>query len=160
MSFLDQLEFILAFGGFILFIGLGLFVGGWNERRHYDSIRRREQEMSDMLVTDLRSMPFSFAQGAPSLVIAEVAIGSDYLKSFLSSLRKIFGGEMKSYLTLADRARREAKLRIMEQARRQGYNAVANVRYYSADVGGNASGAGKMPLVTVIACGTAYHARG
>ena len=40
----------------------------------------------------------------------------DYLKNFLSRIRNIFGGEMKSYRTLMVRARREALLRIVEQA--------------------------------------------
>ena len=53
--------------------------------------------------------------------MAEVVVASDYLKSWLASWRKMFGGEMKSFRTLQERAKREAVLRLTEQAVAQGF---------------------------------------
>ena len=161
-----MVELYLSLGFFCGFILLGLVVGGLNERRHYASILRREDELSDMLVTQTKdfprrstspaSAPLSDAPQA-AFVVAEVVIATDYLKSFLAMLRNIFGGRVHSYQTLLDRARREATLRILEQARSQGYNAVCNVRLASADIAGNAT-ARKTAMAAILAWGTAYHA--
>jgi uncharacterized protein YbjQ (UPF0145 family) len=140
------------------FLLLGLLFGGHMERKHFQSLRHREQAMSHMLVTQLKSFP-NYCPGSspPCLIVAEFVVASDYLKSFLAGIRNLFGGEVKSYLTLVDRARREAILRVLEQARERGYNAVCNVRLDSADVGGNSIGR-RMPMAAILASGTAYHA--
>ena len=93
----------------------------------------------------------------PAIVVGETVIATDYLKSFLARLRNIFGGEIRSYRTLLERARREALLRIVEEARGMGYNAVCNVRFETADVGGNST-MRKVAMVAILASGTAYHA--
>jgi uncharacterized protein YbjQ (UPF0145 family) len=92
----------------------------------------------------------------PTIVFGEVAIASDYLKSFLARLRKIFGGEMRSYHSLLVRARREALQQLVESARAQGYNAICNIRVESSDIAGNAKRK-RMPMVAIIASATAYH---
>ena len=90
-------------------------------------------------------------------MIGEVVIATDYLKSFQATIRKIFGGRLGSYQTLLDRARREALLRVIEQAQDQGYNAVCNVRLETADVGGNTSQR-RVAMVGILGSGTAYQA--
>jgi len=139
-------------------LALGWVAGGLNERRHLRSLAEREQDYADVIISDLKSFPNVTAhQRPPRLVIAEVVIAADYLKAFLASFRRFFGGELRSYRTLMERGRREAILRLVEQARVQGYNALANLRVESADIGGNAQRRG-MPMVCVIAYATAYHA--
>jgi len=142
----------------VLMIAAGFVVGRMTEGAHLRDLDRREAEVRGMLVTDLRRFPGGVLnQPTPVLVQGEVCIATDYWKSFASSIRKIFGGEMKSYQTLIDRARREAVLRMLEEAKRQGYNAVCNVRLETADIGGAALSA-KQGAVTVeiLASGTAY----
>lgn len=150
--------FIFIFGPFLFLILLGLFVGGWNERRHFEKLKGREQQTSDIFVTQIKTYPSAIPENAqPRMVIAEVVIAADYLKSFLAKLRNIFGGEVKSFFSLMDRARREALVRILEQAQQHGYNAVCNVRIQTADIGGNSTKR-KAAMVAIIASGTAYHA--
>ena len=153
----EELIVAINIGGPLFLLAFGLFVGRYTERKHFRSIKQRERQMSDMLVTQLKSFPVADLD-APSacLVVAEVVIATDYLKSFLARLRNIFGGEVKSYQSLLVRARSEATLRIQEQARRQGYNAICNVRYQTADVGGNST-MRSLAMVAIIASGTAYH---
>ena len=135
---------------------LGLVAGKINERNHLRDMERREALLTHILVTDLRTTAPDIDPGrAPALVIGEVVIATDYLKTFLAGLRGIFGGELGSFLTLVTRARKEALLRLKEEAHRQGYNAICNVRMDPADIGGNTAQRG-IPMVAMIASGTAY----
>jgi len=146
--------------GIILFLlALGFFVGHYRETSHIRNLDQREQQMSDMLVSQLKSFPASGPGAAPpQMFFGETVIATDYFKSFLAKFRNIFGGEVKSYQSLLIRARRESLMRVLEQARNQGYNAVCNVRYESADIGGNST-ARQVAMVCIIATATAYHAR-
>jgi uncharacterized protein YbjQ (UPF0145 family) len=90
------------------------------------------------------------------MIVGESVIATDYLKTFLAGLRKIFGGELRSYQSLLVRARREALQRVVEEARRSGYNAICNVRLDGADVGGN-SKRRRVAMVCILASATAYH---
>ena len=140
------------------FIAIGWIWGSANEARHYRSIRARERLFSKMLITQLKTFPGLVSTSTKSsLVVAEVVIATDYLKSFLAGVRKIIGGEMKSYLSLVDRARREAVLRLAQRAHAEGFNAVCNVRMETSDIGGMSKG-GKTVMVTLVASGTAYEA--
>ncbi len=150
---------ILQFGLPVLFILLGLVVGTAVERAHLRELAAREREFADMLVTDVRSFPQGAegAEGAEgaTIVVGQAVIATDYLKSFLAGLKKVLGGELGSYLSLLDRARREAVLRMLEEARRGGYDAVCNLRLDTADVGGSGVAKGVV-MVALMASGTAY----
>lgn len=137
----------------------GLIIGRYNEKKHFANINERESVYEGFLTSQLKSYPgaVSPAPAPPTVVVAEVVIASDYLKSFLSGWRKIFGGEMKSFTTMQERAKREVILRLIEQAHAGGFNAVCNVRVEGVDLGGNTSRK-KVPMAAVIGSGTAYHA--
>ena len=153
------MELIIQLALLAFLLSLGLFVGGHAERKHFRSIARRETEMADMLVTQLKTFPnYTVGHTPPCLLVGEAVIATDYLKSFLARIRNIFGGEVRSYQRLLVRARQEAVLRILEQARSQGYNAICNVRLESADVGGSAVNRRGAAMVAIIASATAYHA--
>lgn len=138
-------------------LGLGLFVGRFTERRHIRRLDERESANGQFLISQLKSFPDAVAgPSPPTIIVGEAVIATDYLKTFLSGLRKIFGGELRSYQSLLTRARREALQRVVEQARRNGYNAICNLRYESADVGGN-SKARRVAMVAILASATAYH---
>lgn len=154
----DLIGLILTFGGIALFLALGYFVGGWTERKHFASLTEREQAHANVLVSQIKTFPGATADGpAPTVLFGEAVIASDYLKTFLAGLRNIFGGEVKSYQTLLDRARRESLQRILEQAQQQGYNAVCNVRFENADVGGNTATKKGAVMAAILASATAYH---
>jgi uncharacterized protein YbjQ (UPF0145 family) len=57
-----------------------------------------------------------------------VVVSLDYFKRIIAGLRGIIGGRVKTYEPLLDRARREAVLRMIEDAKARGYDAVVNVR--------------------------------
>ena len=103
------MEILITLGITIFFLMLGLIVGGMKERNHLASLDLREQQNANMLVCQIKSFPdHKSAKLAPTLLVAETVIATDYLKSFLAGLRNFFGGEVKSYQSLLVRARREA----------------------------------------------------
>lgn len=141
---------------------VGFFVGAHREREHFLDLDRREAAAADVLVTNLKGYPGATPGGGlppPRLIVGEVTIGSDAMKNWLSKWRKLFGGEMHSYVAMQTRARREARLRVIEQAKAAGYNAVCNLRFDGVDVSGaahSAQGTRRAATVAVIASGTAY----
>ncbi|MEO1995713.1 MAG: heavy metal-binding domain-containing protein [Planctomycetaceae bacterium] len=138
---------------------LGLIVGGTVQRRHFASIARRKVDFEDIFVTQLKSFPqWTHGEKPPRMVAAEVVIATDYLKSFLAKFRNLFGGEVRSYQTMLTRAREEALLRLLEQVRAQGFDALCNVRYQTADVGGDNTRK-KVAMAPILATGTAYYRR-
>lgn len=154
-----------------LLIGLGIpaglllimFVwGGFIERAHFRSLEAREAEMLDIVVTTTKKPSAdALAETPPRLVCGTAVISSDYFKTWLFGLRNVFGGESKTYTRLFERARREALLRMKEEARAAGCNAICNLRFESSDIGGNAStNNGKknkpMNMASCMVTGTAY----
>ncbi len=101
----------------LVLMTLGYIFGQAAERRHYKSIYRREQALIDLPTTSSK-----FPMGVvPSTEIKEaylvhgsVVISVDYFKRVVAGLRSFFGGGVRSYETLVDRARREAILRLKE----------------------------------------------
>ncbi len=144
-----------------LFIGplfvCGLIIGRTVEKRHFARLDAHEAANRDFFVTNLKNFPMAVTGGQDSgIVMSEVVIGSDYLKSFLAAWRRIFGGEIRSLQSLQTRAKREAIVRLIDQARQQGFNAICNVRLNSADISGATKSKKSMPMATVFATGTAY----
>lgn len=95
----------------------------------------------------------------PAMVTGSVVISMDYWKRFLSSFRMLFGGEVRAYRSLMERARREAVLRMQENAQAMGRNAVVNVRLESTKVASALSGGKGTTGVEVLAYGTAVRAQ-
>jgi len=153
---MDQL---IALAVTAVVILVGLFAGKATEKRHLASLDQREAENAGLLATTLKQ-PLNVSQSphTPVLVCGEAVIASDAFKSWATGLRNLFGGEAKNFGRLYSRARREATLRMLEDARRQGFDAVCNVRHMSTDIGGNAVRPQNkgMPMATCIAYGTAY----
>ncbi len=139
---------------------LGLIVGRHREKKHEADIVRRFTENRDFLITNLKSTPNASTEQTlpPKLFCAETVIACDYFKLVAMGLKTLFGGEMKSLESLQQRAKNESLLRIVEQARAEGYTAVSNVRFEASDIGGNTQNRGnkKAPMAAVIASATAY----
>jgi uncharacterized protein YbjQ (UPF0145 family) len=143
---------------FLVLVLLGMSAGTVAQRRHLRSLAAREADSGGFLITQIRFFPFAVVGPAPpTLVCSEVVISSDYFKTLLGNLRKIFGGELASYRSLVERARREAVQRLVEQATGRGYNAICNVRFETSDISGAAKGGRGIVMVTLLASATAYH---
>lgn len=138
---------------FISFLALGYFAGSWVERKHYTSIENREAETLAMPIVTGRNGYDSEQVKVGTLVQGSAVISVDYFKRILASLRNIFGGTIRSYETLIDRARREAILRMKESAP-EGTEIIVNVRVETSTVGKN-SHKKSVSCVEALAYGTA-----
>ncbi len=155
------MEFLISFVIFFFLISLGLIVGSTIERKHFRDLQARETACSDVFVTQIDNFPLaSPANQPPMMLIADTVIATDYLKTFLAGLRNLFGGEMRGYGRMVERARRESLLRLVEAAKARGYNAICNVRLDMVDIGGAASSSQKKNVMAAIqATATAYVAQ-
>ena len=137
----------------ILLLILAFFTGGIAERRHYKSIIRREDTLGDVVVVVAKTLPPMEPAPATTLVRGNVVISVDYFKRFLARLRMIFGGRIHTYESLLDRARREAILRMQEQARELGATMIFNMRFETSSISKGRKDA--VGTVEVLAYGTA-----
>ena len=138
---------------FLCLVALGFGVGTFVEKRHYKRIKKREAETLHLPVTTTKHLSC-----APETVLSvrlvqgSAVISVDYFKRLLASLRNIFGGSVKSYESLIDRARREALLRMKEKAPQA--DMIVNVRIETATVGRKANKKG-VGCLEALAYGTA-----
>ena len=141
----------------IVLVSLGYFFGRRAESKHYKSIIAREKQMNALPAMASRKPP-SEGNYDQVLVSGSVVIGTDYFKSFVAGLRNLFGGRMTTYESLLDRARREAVLRMKNEAKNLGAESVFNVKYETSNLAGQARK--KMPVIEVHAYGTALRKDG
>ena len=93
----------------------GYIFGQIHERRHYASLKRREEKTVAMVMTSSKRPLGELGPVTEvRLVQGGVVISVDYFKRIVTSLRNFFGGNIRGYETLVDRARREAILRLKE----------------------------------------------
>ncbi len=138
----------------VLLLVLGFVCGRVAEQRHFRRLQERERDCASVPVTTLSRPPPGRAVASASLACGSVVVAVDYFKLFLSGFRLIFGGELKSYASLLERARREAVLRLRESA--PDADCFINLRFETSDIGGKARGA---PNVEMLAYATALKFR-
>ncbi|GJM25717.1 MAG: metal-binding protein [Phycisphaerae bacterium] len=147
-------EFFFTVIGVLIPLGLGYAIGRWRERSHLASLAKRESQYSDIVVTNLKTGPTPESVRNATFVSGGAVIATDYFKTFAAAIRRIIGGEMRSYETLMNRARREATLRMLDEARQLGASEVWNVRIDTSNIL-SATSNNKTASVEVFAFGTA-----
>ena len=148
----------------IFIIPLSVFIVGalWGrraERLHFEDLSRREKLYADFPIYNWRKVPEGFEVSASTFVSGAVVISEDAGKRLLARFRNVIGGNIKSYETLMDRGRREACLRMFEQATASGANAILNVRYDTADLTTQREKQAAPIGIEVLVFGTAVHLR-
>lgn len=141
-----------------LYIILGLVVVGFvfgrrAEKRHFKSIIEREEKLRSLLTFSERYPPVSMKVSDSALVSGSVVISIDFFKHLAASLRLLLGGRVTAYESLIERARREALLRMKEEAKRRGAAMIINVKLETSSISKGAQG--QVGAVEVLAYGTA-----
>lgn len=119
---------------FLVLLSIGYGFGRYAESKHYTSIRKREKELNSLPAIASRVPPPGRPDLNSQLVTGSVVISIDYFKRFIASLRNIFGGRITAYETLLDRARREAILRMKEEARQLDAEFVFNIKMETSSI--------------------------
>lgn len=138
---------------FIALIFLGYFFGRRAEKNHFKSIIAREQKYSGLLMFSGRVPPPHINNADAELVGGSVVISVDYFKRIVAGLKALIGGRLTSYESLLERARREAILRMKEDALAKGASMVINVKLETSSI---SKGKGRqIGCIEVYAYGTA-----
>ena len=140
---------------FLILLGLGYAFGYLAEKKHYKSIFQREKTTVNVPCMTLKHPPDQLKNCTTELVAGNVVVSVDFFKRFLAGLRNMFGGRVKSYESLLDRARREAILRMKETAIANGAKVIINVRIETSSINKNSRRKQSVGSIEVLAYGTA-----
>lgn len=154
----NAIEIVVGLVGGVGILLVAYVVGTSIEAAHFRKLAQWEQELSGIMVSDLKRVPPNWHVAEASLVVGEAVIATDKFKVFVAGLRSLFGGGVPGYERLMERARRQALVRMLWHAREYGANAVWNVRIETSTIQGNREG--KSGGVEVLAYGTAMKVRG
>lgn len=164
----EQIDTVVGITALLFFLGSGIFFplmciacSIWIESSHFKALANAERELSDMTLSDLKTLPPNWQPNGAIFVCENVVIANDYFKTLLWFFRKIIGGRSRSFERLIERGRREATVRLLRKAKECGANVVWNVRYETSIVRTNYSSNGNknpqsMAGVEMIAYGTAF----
>ena len=139
---------------FITLLALGYGFGRAAEKRHFKLIRQREKLLQSIPAIASKIPDPTLHPRQVQLVVGSVVISVDYFKRFIAGLRNLIGGRVTSYETLLDRARREAILRMKEEAQALGANLIFNVKFETASI--TKGRKNQIGSVEVLTYGTAF----
>lgn len=137
---------------FITLLICGLVFGKISESNHYKSIQKREQLLINLPTTTSKKPTKKSEILKSELVSGSVVVSIDYFKNISAGLRNFFGGQVKSYETLVDRARREATLRLKESCKDA--DEIINLRLETSSI---YKGATRIGSIEVLAYATAIY---
>ncbi len=135
--------------GFVLLLVVGYLFGKYFEKRHYKSIIKREEQFNQLPAIATKYPPQDQVY-QQQLVSGGVVIASDYFKSFVAGLINVFGGRVTPFESMLDRGRREAILRMKQNAQAHNANYVFNVKLETSRIA-----TGRLGAIEVLAYGTA-----
>ncbi|MFW2388939.1 MAG: YbjQ family protein [Polyangiales bacterium] len=149
---MNEIELWISIGIPILLVVIGRLVGARIERRHYEDIARREARFRAQPALSTKRSDVLEPVAVASLASGSVVVSVDHFKRLLSAFRMVFGGEVRSYSSLIDRARREAVLRMKES--QPDADAYINTRLETSTIASTTGNEG-MGTIEVLAYGTA-----
>lgn len=136
----------------VILVVIGFVCGRWAEQSHFASIRKREQELQDIILVPSKKLPTNWVCET-AFVSGSVVIGMDYFKKTFALLSFFLGGRVRAYETLVERARREAVLRMKEETALMRGKYIFNIKFSTANLMGQ--DVNKSGCVEVTAYGTA-----
>lgn len=146
------LTLLIFYGSPVILFFAAWWIGSSLEKKHYVSIHAREAHTQHIPAVPIRTPEIGRTILEARLVTGCVVVSNDYFKKVLAGLRKIFGGRLRSYESLVDRARREAVLRMKESCPEA--HAILNLRLETSTISRTQRDRG-MGAIEVIAYGTA-----
>lgn len=149
------MELLIQFSVVLALLVIGLVFGRMAEKRHFREIGEKEASLCDILVFNEPRLPPGQQFARAQLVTGSVVIAEDYFKRLAAALKSLVGGRLTAYESLMDRGRREAVVRMKEDARRLGATMIFNVRFETASLSEDHSGKQALFSAEFLAYGTA-----
>ncbi len=149
------MEFFLNLGITPAMLLVAWISGRILERRHLNNLLLLESGSSDVLAVTIEDLPPDWHVESCELVMGNVVISQDYFKRFAASIKGIFGGNIRVFEPLLERARREAMIRMKGVAHARGYDAIINVRIETATLASARRNGKGTAGVEILAFGTA-----
>lgn len=136
---------------FQIVLFLILFTVGWGFGRHIEQKHLRELDQKEQQFAHIRidTNRFIHPTAPGQMISSNVVISHDYFKYVLASIRNFFGGRLVSYESVVERARREAVVRLKQEAHAMGAKQIMGVRLSTTELGMQGG------MVEVFAYGTA-----
>ncbi|MEM6520413.1 MAG: heavy metal-binding domain-containing protein [Cyanobacteria bacterium P01_C01_bin.70] len=125
------------FGIFLILLAIGFFAGSYTEKKHLEDLHDREYRTRQIKVFNIGAKTRIPEADRAKLFVGSVVISSDYFKTFVAGWMNVFGGRISVFESLVERGRREAMLRMKEEAMKWGAQKIVNVRLETAELGGN-----------------------
>lgn len=122
----------------LLFPFLSWAAGRWYQGRLMQALLLDEKQQGSMLQSDQHlstssSMKTMAAQSS-TLLHVSICVGPSMGQIFFMWLKSIFGGRLHSYDVVLDYGRREALLRLNQQAKELGCSSMVNIRIETSTV--------------------------
>jgi uncharacterized protein YbjQ (UPF0145 family) len=135
---------------------LGAWIsGGILERRHQRNLLLLESGSRGVLALTVEDIPPDWQVVRSDLVMGNVVISQDYFKRFAAGIKGIFGGNIRVFEPLLQRARREALVRMKGVAHARGYDTIINVRIETSRMASSRRDGKGTAGVEILAFGTA-----
>lgn len=138
----------------LIIVGVTYVTGTIIEKRHYKDIIKREIALIKKPIINAGAKTWNSKKKIKKieLVTGEVVISGDYFKNFAATLKSFFGGRLTSFESVLDRGRREAILRMRENAKDA--NFIINAKIESVIINDYYTN-NSVPQCAIIAYGTA-----
>lgn len=134
-------------------LGIGAYFGTQAQKKHIETLNQKEADLSHILVTNIKTIPNGFH--SPELVTGSTVIAFDYFRRFIAGFVMLVGGKITMYEAMLDRARRQALVRLLEEAEQSGARAVYNIRFEFSRIGASGGKAQVGGGAELLAYGTA-----
>ena len=141
---MDGLIFKIGLTLVLFFIGWGF--GRFIEQKHLKELAEKEQRLLHIRI-DTNKFQTSEAQG--QLISSNVVISHDYFKYIIAQIQNFLGGNLTTYESVVERARREAIVRLKQEAEKVGAKHIMGLRLSTTELGMQGG------MVEVFAYGTA-----
>tara|TARA_Y100000768_G_scaffold260696_1_gene198554 strand:+ start:710 stop:1207 length:498 start_codon:yes stop_codon:yes gene_type:complete len=122
----------------LLFPFLSWAIGRWYQDRLMNALLVKEKQQGNMLQSDqhlsTQSLMTTMTAESSTLLHVSICVGPSMGQIFFMWCKGVFGGRLHSYDVVLDYGRREALLRLNQQAKDLGCSSMVNIRIETSTV--------------------------